>query len=38
VDFEEWAHTLFDQALIAEGGQLSDPGSFVKRINHLLLN
>ena len=38
VDFEEWAHTLFDQALIAEGGQLSDPGSFVKRLNHLLLN
>ncbi len=38
VDFEEWVHTLFDQALIAEGGQLSDPGSFVKRINHLLLN
>jgi molecular chaperone HtpG len=38
MDFEEWAHTLFDQALIAEGGQLSDPGSFVKRINHLLLN
>lgn len=38
VDFEEWAHTLFDQALIAEGGQLSDPGSFVKRLNHLLLS
>ena len=38
VDFEEWAHTLFDQALLAEGVQLSDPGSFVKRLNHLLLN
>lgn len=28
---------LFDQALLAEGGKLDDPASFVKRMNHLLL-
>jgi hypothetical protein len=28
---------LFDQALLAEGGQLNDPASFVKRMNQLLL-
>ena len=28
---------LFDQALLAEGGALSDPASFVKRINDMLL-
>ena len=35
--FSEWAHILFDQALLAEGGQLEDPGTFVKRLNKLLL-
>jgi len=29
---------LLDQAILAEGGQLDDPGSFVKRFNELLLN
>jgi len=28
---------LFDQALLAEGGQLEDPGSYVRRLNDLLL-
>jgi molecular chaperone HtpG len=28
---------LFDQAILAEGGQLNDPASFVKRFNELLL-
>jgi molecular chaperone HtpG len=28
---------LFDQALLAEGGQLQDPAAFVKRINQMLL-
>jgi len=28
---------LFDQALLAEGGQLDDPASYVKRLNALLL-
>ena len=35
--FDDWASVLFDQALLAEGGQLDDPASFVKRINQLLL-
>ncbi|HET7060971.1 MAG TPA: molecular chaperone HtpG [Nitrosospira sp.] len=34
--FDDWSHILFDQALLAEGGQLDDPASFVKRINELL--
>jgi molecular chaperone HtpG len=35
--FDDWASVLFDQALLAEGGQLDDPASFVKRINQLML-
>ena len=35
--FGDWSHILFDQALLAEGGQLDDPASFVKRLNELLL-
>jgi molecular chaperone HtpG len=35
--FDEWTNVLFDQAVLAEGGQLNDPASFVKRINQLLL-
>lgn len=35
--FADWSHILFDQALLAEGGQLEDPASFVKRLNDLLL-
>jgi molecular chaperone HtpG len=35
--FDEWTQILFDQALLAEGGQLQDPAAYVKRINHLLL-
>ncbi len=34
--FKEWAHLLFDQAVLAEGGQLEDPGTFVKRLNKFL--
>jgi len=34
--FDDLAHVLFDQALLAEGGQLEDPASFVKRMNSLL--
>ena len=33
----DWAALLFDQALLAEGGQLEDPAGFVKRSNALLL-
>jgi len=35
--FDAWAAVLFDQALLAEGGTLDDPGTFVKRINQLML-
>ena len=35
--FADWSHILFDQSLLAEGGQLEDPGSFVKRLNELML-
>jgi molecular chaperone HtpG len=36
-DFGDWCHLLFDQAVLAEGGALEDPASFVKRTNALLL-
>ena len=36
--FNDWSHILFDQALLAEGGTLSDPSSFVKRLNEMLLS
>jgi len=35
--FEDWVSVLFDQALLAEGGQLEDPASYVSRMNDLLL-
>jgi molecular chaperone HtpG len=35
--FDDWAAVLLDQALLAEGGQLDDPATFVKRINELML-
>jgi len=35
--FDDLASVLFDQALLAEGGQLDDPASFVTRLNQLLL-
>lgn len=35
--FDEWAHILFDQALLAEGGQLEDPSGYVRRVNALLM-
>jgi molecular chaperone HtpG len=34
--FSDLAHVLFDQALLAEGGVLNDPASFVKRMNSLI--
>ncbi len=34
--FENWAHILFDQAMLAEGGQLEDPAAYVKRVNDML--
>jgi Molecular chaperone, HSP90 family len=35
--FGDWVSILFDQALLAEGGQLDDPAAFVQRLNQLLL-
>ena len=35
--FDDWAAVLFDQALLAEGGALDDPATFVKRINQLMM-
>ena len=34
--FENWSHILFDQAMLAEGGQLEDPAAYVKRVNDML--
>ena len=35
--FEDLAHILFDQALLAEGGLPDDPAAYVKRVNALLV-
>ncbi|PLY12206.1 MAG: molecular chaperone HtpG [Sedimenticola sp.] len=36
--FADMAQILFDQATLAEGGQLEDPAAFVHRLNKLMLN
>lgn len=36
--FAEWTSILFDQAVLAEGGQLEDPAGFVSRLNTLMLD
>lgn len=35
--FKRMARVLFDQALLSEGGELTDPAGFVRRVNELLL-
>jgi molecular chaperone HtpG len=35
--FDDWCNVLFDQSVLAEGGQLEDPAQFVSRLNELLL-
>ncbi|MBA2656459.1 MAG: molecular chaperone HtpG [Tatlockia sp.] len=35
--FSEWVVVLFEQAVLAEGGQLDNPADFVNRVNKLLL-
>ncbi|NUZ05583.1 molecular chaperone HtpG [Piscinibacter koreensis] len=35
--FDDLANILFDQAMLAEGGQLEDPAAYVQRVNGLLL-
>jgi molecular chaperone HtpG len=34
--FADLTHILFDQAILAEGGQLDDPAAFVHKLNGLL--
>ena len=36
--FEELAQVVFDQATLAEGGQLDDPATYVQRLNRLIIN
>ncbi len=35
--FSELALVLYDQALLAEGGELEDPATFVRRVNKLIV-
>ncbi len=35
--FKEWTQVLLDQALLAERGSLKDPGTFVTRMNNLMM-
>ena len=34
---DNWAHILFDSALLCEGGQLDDPAGFVRRVNAMFI-
>ena len=34
---QDWAHLIFDQALLSEGGKLEDPAVFVRRMNELIV-
>ena len=36
--FDDLSMLLFEQATLADGGQLSDPAAFVRRLNRLLLS
>ena len=36
--FDDLAHILFDQALLAEGGLPDDPAAYVRRVNALLVS
>ena len=35
--FTDLAQVLYDQAMLAEGGELDDPANFVKRVNRLIV-
>lgn len=35
--FNDWSELLLDQAILAEGGQLDEPATFVKRMNEIML-
>jgi len=34
----DWAHLIFDQALLSEGGRLEDAAAFVRRMNTLIVD
>jgi molecular chaperone HtpG len=36
--YKQWVEVLLDQATLAERGTINDPGSFVKRMNDLMLS
>lgn len=36
-EFDDLAQVIFDQALLADGGQLDDPAGYLKRVNKLLM-
>ena len=36
--FNDWSDILFEQAILAEGGQLEDPASFVHKLNEMLVS
>jgi molecular chaperone HtpG len=36
--FDDLAHVLYDQAMLAEGGELEDPAMFVRRVNKLIVD
>lgn len=36
--FKQWVEVLLDQATLAERGTINDPGTFVKRMNSLMLS
>ena len=36
--FQDWSEILFDQAILAEGGQLEDPAGFVNKLNNMLVS
>src|SRR5215208_167470 len=38
LEFNDWAQLLFEQAVLAEGGQLENPAGFVARLNNLMLD
>ena len=35
--FADLAHVLYDQAMLAEGGELEDPAAYVRRVNKLIV-
>ena len=35
--FKELAQLLYDQAALAEGGQIANPAEYVQRLNRLLV-